>query len=241
MNSNAPTRSLENRVALVTHGTGEQGQEITRALEQEGAHVVPLDAVADDARATHIEWIERAIAPFGRLDILVTTHIVPPGAPAETLTLSRFKQDIAANLGAVFFWCQAAARQMRKQSPGGGCIINISSVGGVLALPGQSAFCAAMAGVNEITQVLATEWQPYGIRVVSVGAGLSRDMIESRTLPTILPDGITAGHRRAPEHFLTSNADVARVVAFLASDAARHINGTTVYCDGGWLADGYWE
>ena len=122
----------------------------------------------------------RAITPHGRLDVLVTVPIVPPATPAETLPLARFHQDIATNLGDVFFWSQAAAEQMSKQMPAGGCIINISSVGGVLGLPGKSAFSAAMAGVDAMTQTLATEWHPLGIRVVGVGAGLVPELHRER-------------------------------------------------------------
>lgn len=232
---------LQDRIALVTHATSEHGRVITIALKQAGARVVSPDEKMGTAGASPSEMLERAVAPFGRLDILVNTHIISPGVPAETLPVRQFKQDIETNLGSVFFWCQAVAQQMREQRPGGGCIINISSVGGVVALPGQSAFCAAMAGVNAMTKVLATEWHPYGIRVVTVGAGLSSEAAERQTLPTVLPDGKTAGHRRLPGHTLTSDSELASVVTYLASAAAKHINGTTVYVDGGWLADGYWE
>jgi NAD(P)-dependent dehydrogenase (short-subunit alcohol dehydrogenase family) len=232
--------SLQDRVALVTHETGEQGKTIAVALAQAGARVLSL-ADTDDAGLTPSQRIRRAVGTDGRLDILVTTHVLYPATLAEALSLSRFKQDITTNLGDVFFWCQAAAERMRSQTPAGGCIINISSVGGVRALPGQSGFCAAMAGVDAISQTLATEWHPFGIRVVCVGAGLSPELAGDGTLQTVLPNGVTPGHRRIPEQTRTTAADIARVVTFLASDAGQHINGTTVYTDGGWLADGYWE
>lgn len=231
--------ALQDRVALVTHETSAQGRAIAAALAQAGARVLSLANA--DALSTPAHQLQHAIAAVGRLDILVTTHIVPPPAPAESLALSRFTQDLKTNLGDVFFWCQAAAEQMRAQTPVGGCIINITSVGGVLALAGQSAFCAAMAGVDAITQSLATEWHPYGVRVVCVGAGLTAELADDGTLQTVLPDGVTSGHYRIPPQTRTSEYDIARVVTWLASEAGRHINGTTVYTDGGWLADGYWE
>ncbi len=241
MNGGPPRRALENRSALVTRRSSELGQEIALALEQAGARVVPLDDAAEAHGTAPGELVAGALGASGRLDILVTVPALLPPTPAELLAVAQFKQDVAMNLGAVFFWCQAAAERMRRQEPAGGCIINVSSVGGVLALPGQSAFCAAMAGVIAMTQVLATEWQPYGVRVVGVGAGISRELAAGGTLDLLLPDGITPSHHRAPEHTVIPAAEVARVVAFLASDAARSINGTTVFADGGWLADGYWE
>lgn len=230
---------LQDRVAVVTHSATDSGRAIYVALQAAGARVLTDDGGAPKARPAAL--IERAVAQWNRVDILVNAHVVTPSAPAETLDVQAFKHDVAANLDAIFFACQAAAQQMSSQSPMGGFIINVSSVGGVVALPGHAAFCAAMAGVNAITKVLAVEWQAYGIRVVSVGAGLEREMIESLQVHPTLPDGRTPAHHRAPAHTLTLASDVADAVVYLASDAARHINGTTVYVDGGWLADGYWE
>ncbi len=238
--------SLDRRVALVTHGESELGQAIAQALTQAGARVISLarnDRVLADSPSRENPFhalLASAIAPLGRLDILVTIPVLVPAVPAELGTVKQFQADVSANLSEVFFWCQAAAKQMSAQVPYGGCIITVSSVGGVVALPGQAAFSASMAGVQAITEVLATEWHSQGVRVVSVGAGLSEELA-AQVLPTMLPDGETPGHRRLPQQTITSPADVANVVTFVASDAGKHINGTTVYTDGGWLADGYWE
>lgn len=229
--------TLQNRVAIVTHGASELGRGISAALADAGALVVsaePLDGHADDL-------IQRAVATHGRIDIMVNTHVVTPSMPAETMPLAMFMHGIATNLDAIFFGCQSAARQMVKQAPQGGRIVNVTSVGGVVALPGQAAFCAAMAGVNAITKVLATEWDAHGLRVVGVGAGLSAAQLATLSVHPTLPDGETLSHRRIPSHTLTRSNDVAQAVVYLASDEAQHINGTTLYVDGGWLADGYWE
>ena len=122
-----------------------------------------------------------------------------------------------------------------------GTIINVSSVAGVVALPGHAAFCAAMAGVHATTKILAAEWGARGVRVVGAGAGLSADHAQALHLRPPLPDGSTPSHRRIPPGTLTTAADVAQLVVYLAGDDARHVHGTTVYVDGGWLADGYWE
>ena len=227
--------TLRNKVAMVMREDGKHGKAIAIALQEAGALVAegvsemkPRDAVGN------------TISKFGHLDILVTTPIVPQAAAAESISTEQFKQNIELNLGEVFFWCQAAAEQMSLQNPVGGTIINVSSVNGVVALPGQVAFCAAMAGVNAMTKTLGTEWQELGIRVLGLGAGLGRDALETMTLETLLPDG-TAGHRRLPGNTLTTAYELGQVAAYLASDAARLISGTTVYADGGWLADGYWQ
>ena len=112
--------------------------------------------------------------------------------------------------------------------------MNVTSVAGVVALPGQAAFCASMAAVTAMTKVLASEWARYGIRVAAVGAGLSDDLVTGvRSLP-----GMAS---RVPSGALVTPAAVAEVVRFVLSDRAEGVAGVPVYVDGGWLADGYWE
>ncbi len=255
---------LHGRVAVVTHGAGELGRGICAALAHAGATVVVGDEQAgaaaqvtaelvaaggtacswqtDAARISSIdELIQHAVSAFSRVDIMLNSHSLTSSAPAETMPLEMFTRGIAANLSAMFFGCQYAARQMLKQSPSGGTIINITSVGGVVALPGQAAFCSAMAAMNAVTKVLATEWRPQGIRVVALGAGLSQELAATLDVHPVLPNGETTSHRRIPRHALTSASDVGQAVVYLASEEAQHITGTTLVVDGGWLADGYWE
>ena len=240
-------RTLLGRVAVVTQGASEVGRAIRDALERAGALVAGDDASPDHsqdtaAHAAHIDaLLERVAATHGRIDIMVNTSVTLPAMAAETLPLEQFMQGITLNLNAIFFGCQSAARQMLRQSPAGGTIINISSVAGVVALPGHAAFSSAMAGVQAMTKILATEWGRQGVRVVGVGAGLSAELAQTLTVRPPLPGSDTLSHRRIPPHTLTRPFDVGQVVAYLAGDDARHITGTTVYVDGGWLADGYWE
>jgi NAD(P)-dependent dehydrogenase (short-subunit alcohol dehydrogenase family) len=239
--------TLAHRVAVVTHGASEMGRGICAALESAGALVVCDDESPDSAEGTAARvsrvdaLLERAVTAHGRLDIMVNTSVVTPAMPAEALPLEEFMQGIWLNLNVIFFACQSAARQMLRQSLAGGTIINITSVAGVVALPGHAAFCSAMGGVQALTKILATEWGPQGVRVVGVGAGLSAALAETLSLRPPLPGSDTLSHRRIPPGALTASSDVGQLVAYLASDAARHIAGTTVYVDGGWLADGYWE
>ena len=101
--------------------------------------------------------------------------------------------------------------------------------------------CAAMAGVQAMTKILATEWGTRGIRVVGVGAGLSAELMQMLDVHPPLPQSDTLSHRRMPPGAVTTALDVGELVVSLAAADARHIHGTTVYTDGGWLADGYWE
>ncbi len=84
------------------------------------------------------------------------------------------------------------------------------------------------------TRILAAEWGPRGIRVTAVGAGLSTDVLAG-----VLPAGTSA--RRVPERAVVTPEQVAEAVCFLLRDGADGVAGSTLYVDGGWLADGYWE
>ncbi|MSP13695.1 MAG: SDR family oxidoreductase [Chloroflexi bacterium] len=246
---------LDGRVAIITHAASEMGRGICMALGRYGAILAlgdtqpgAADQLAQHLAATGITargWhtpgdgikgsediVGWAIAAYGRLDIMVNMPVIPAGGAAATLAPHDFMQTISANLSAVMFGSQFAAQQMKNQ--GAGCIINLTSVAGVVALPGHAAFSSAIAGIHAITKVLATEWAPHGIRVVGLGAGLTPDLLAGVI-------DIPGSHRRIPAQYLVDASSIGAAVAYLASDDARAISGTITYIDGGWLADGYWE
>jgi len=112
-----------------------------------------------------------------------------------------------------------------------GAIVNIASVGSVVALPRLVAYCASKAGIAEMTRVLAVEWAPYNVRVNAVG-------------PSFIETDLTAGLRKnrslyesivgqTPMGRLGKPEEVASVAVFLASDAASYITGQTIFVDGG--------
>ena len=232
---NSEIFNLKNKVAIIFREEEKFGEAIASAFIDAGALISNIEHSTNPRDA-----VLNTVSDHGHLDILVTTPTFVKAEPAEGISTEKFKKNIDLNLGDIFFWCQAAAEQMSIQEPGGGTIINVSSVSGVVGLAGQAAFCSAMAGVNAITKTLATEWKEYGIRVLSLGAGLGKEIFEIETLEISLPDG-RIGHRRLPENTLNKTYELAQIVTFLASDASQLINGTTVYADSGWLADGYWE
>lgn len=255
-------QSLAGRVAIVTHAASELGRGICQMLGRAGARLALGDPGPGAAARLAAElrtqglvahgWptgltdldsltavVHHAVTTYGRLDIMVNLSIVTPGGPAETMPFDQFRQGVTANLTATVFGSQAAAQQMIAQgalagAPYKGCIINVTSVAGELAVPGHAAFNAAIAGIQAITKVLATEWRPHGVRVVAIATGPTPALVEGALrLPGVM--------RRLPKHELADGETVGEAVVFLASDAARHINGSTVAVDGGWLADGYWE
>jgi NAD(P)-dependent dehydrogenase (short-subunit alcohol dehydrogenase family) len=255
---------LAGRVAVVTRAASDIAEGIVRALVRSGASV-GLGAAGDGHASSYVdemmsagravrawtldaarpegatELLSEAVRAFGRVDIMVNTTVLTAPAPAETMPLAAFTAAVHLNLDAMFFGCQAAARQMLAQDPPGGTIINLTSAAGVVAIPGYTAFCAAMAGITEVTKVLATEWGPMGIRVAGLGTGLTAELAAALPVHPKLPDGVRLSHRRLPLSALASQDDLGDALIYLASDGARHVAGTTLYVDGGWLADGYWE
>jgi 3-oxoacyl-[acyl-carrier protein] reductase len=245
-------------VAIVTGSSSGIGRAIAAALLARGARVVVTSRSLERARAAAVELGEGAVgvqceltepdAPaalvdavvgeHGRLDVLVNN--AGRGQVADSLTLGAedWQRIIDLDLTAPFRCAQAAARPML--ATGRGVIVNVSSLLGHVGLPRRAAYAAAKHGLEGLTKVLAVEWAARGLRVVSVSpAYVATELLEgtSRAGGFTLDD--VAG--RTPMRRLASPEEVARAVAFVASDEASFVTGSSVLVDGGWLADGGWE
>jgi NAD(P)-dependent dehydrogenase (short-subunit alcohol dehydrogenase family) len=122
---------------------------------------------------------------------------------------------------------------------GRGVIINVGSVFGRLGMPQRAAYCAAKHGLQGVTKALAAEWAPQGVRVLQVDpAFVGTDFIlESMKRGGFGPADI---ERRTPLSRMAHPDEVAKVVAFLASDEAAYMTGSSVLVDGGWTSYGGW-
>ena len=133
------------------------------------------------------------------------------------------------NLKSAFFATQIVSKEMIKQKSGGR-IINISSVHEDWPMPGNIAYCVSKGGMRMLTRTAALELAKYGILIVNVGPGAVATPINVSTMsdPTLMQKldvAIPLGRMANPE-------EIASVVAFLASDQASYITGTTVFVDG---------
>jgi NAD(P)-dependent dehydrogenase (short-subunit alcohol dehydrogenase family) len=251
-----PSFELTGQVALVTGAARGLGRAMSLALAHAGAHVaLGLRDVntADDLqreieamgrRASRLQMdmsrpeqiaaaIGKAVDSFGRLDILVNNAGVGPENPAEDVLEKDFDRTVAVNLKGTFFASQAAGKVMIRQKRG--CIINLSSQAGFVALPTESVYCMTKAAISHLTKCLAIEWGKYNITVNAVAPTFIRTPGTEPALahPEFRADVI---ERIAGLHRVGEPRDVVGAVIFLASPAASLITGHTLLIDGGWTA-----
>jgi NAD(P)-dependent dehydrogenase (short-subunit alcohol dehydrogenase family) len=152
----------------------------------EQVRTAPLD-VADEAAATAA--VQVAVEAFGRLDVVVNNAGYGDIAPFEQLSSARFKAVVDTNFYGVVYVTRAALPIMRKQRSG--TILQISSVGGRLALPGSAAYHAAKWAVGGFTEALAQEVAPFGVKVCALEPGGMRTNWGTRATqdtPDLLPE-----------------------------------------------------
>jgi NAD(P)-dependent dehydrogenase (short-subunit alcohol dehydrogenase family) len=254
--SGFPSFDLGGRVALVTGAARGLGNAIAQALAHAGADVAlglrDVSTGTELARTieslgrralplqmdmTHLDQIfaavEQTVARLGRIDILVNNAGLAPENPAEAVREADFDLTLAVNLKGTFFASQAAGRAMIRQ--GGGCIINLGSQAGFVALPGESVYCMTKAAISHLTKCLAVEWGRHGITVNAVAPTFIATPGTEECLrdPAFRADVV---ERIAALHRIGQPMDVAGVVVFLASPAASLITGDTILVDGGWTA-----
>ena len=235
---------LDGRTALVTGASRGIGAAIARALDAAGARVAlaarsrdGLEAVAgglaNDPVVLMTDLVDAgapttlaagAVAALGRVDILVNNAAIAHRAPTAGLTAEVVDAQYAVNVRAPLLLIAALLPDVRS-------IVNLSSVSAVVGTPNRAAYAATKGAIDAATRSLAMELGPAGIRVNSVapGAVVTDLWASNRAVPGVIEqvEAQTALRRWAtPE-------DIADVVVFLASDAARFVTGETLCADGG--------
>jgi NAD(P)-dependent dehydrogenase (short-subunit alcohol dehydrogenase family) len=174
--------------------------------------------------------VEAALAALPAVpDLLVNNAGIVRYGPLLTLSHEDWQETVSVNLTGTFIAARAVARRMAER--GSGAIVNISSVNGVAAAPNAGAYSATKAGIVMLTEHMALEWAPLGIRVNAVAPGL----IHAGMSSAIFADEEVRRLResRVPLGRLGLAEDVSATVLFLASERAAYITGQVVAVDGG--------
>ena len=208
------------------------GGELAREIEAIGRRVLPLQM-----DMTQLDQISRAINDtaehFGRLEVLVNNAGLSSENLADIVSEEFLDLTLGVNLKGTFFATQAAGRAMIRQKRG--CIINMSSQAGFVALPTESVYCMTKAAIAHLTKCLAVEWGKYNIRVNAVAPTFIRTPgTESALADPAFRSNVV--ERIAALHRIGEPMEVAGAVVFLASPAASLITGQTLLIDGGWTA-----
>lgn len=243
---------LTGKVAVVTGASKGIGAGIAKALAKDGAAVVVnyasskegaetvVDAIkASGGRAIAVRGnvsvaaeaqalIDAAVSQFGRLDVLVNNSGVWDAGPVELFTEDQYRRLFDTNVLGVLLTTQAAIKHLQE----GGSVINISSSITTLRSPGTSLYTATKAAVNAISDVLVKELAPRKIRVNVVSPGFV--VTEGTKTAGIAGSEMEAGIvSQTPLGRAGEPDDIARVVAFLASDDARFVTGENILASGG--------
>lgn len=183
---------------------------------------------ADVSKLDEVKAMMRDVSKtYGQIDVLVNNAGIVRDEYLLMLNPETLDKCFDLNVKGYFYCAQQAVLKMfRKKS---GVVINMSSVSGILALAGQSVYSATKGAVNSLTQTMAKELAPYGIRVNAVAPGF----IETEMLNALSDEKKQEYLNAIPMHRLGTVEDVANVVSMLASDAASYITGQIITVDGG--------
>ncbi|MBU6269505.1 MAG: SDR family oxidoreductase [Sphingomonadales bacterium] len=240
-----PLGSLDfnGRVAIVTGGTRGLGRVVATRLAERGCAVAVCGRNAPESLPEGVEFhaadirdaqqakafVAGVAARHGRLDYLVNNAGGSPQADAATASARFFDSILQLNLHAAMYMAQAAHAPM--VASGGGSIVNIASVSGIRPSPGTAAYGAAKAGLLNLTQSLAQEWGPAGIRVNAIIAGLMQT--ETAGLTYGDAGAQAAVGRSMPLQRMGTGDDLAGAVLWLCSDLAAWVSGARINVDGG--------
>jgi 3-oxoacyl-[acyl-carrier protein] reductase len=182
-----------------------------------------------------VEMVKKTTEKWGRIDVLVNNAAIAQFKPFLEMTEEEWDRTMEINLKGYFLCAQAVAKEMVKQKSG--VIINIASIAmgqTGIGFPTLVHYVASKGGVVAMTEALALELAPYGIRVNSVSPGIiDTPMVDQVRADKKTLEGILM---RVPMRRMGKPEEVSNLVLFLASDASSYMTGSNVVIDGGWLA-----
>ena len=222
------------RAGADVFGVGLAADELTGLGDELSALGVRFGYAVGDLRdlAVCARVCREAEAFLGDIDVLVNNAGVALTAPVEEVTEADWDATLDTNVKAAFFLTQAIGRGMVAR--GRGRIISIASQAATVGLPEHAAYCASKAAIVAMTRVLAIEWGPRGVTANAVAPTVILTPLGERVWGD--PEKSRPMIAKIPLRRFGQPAEVAGVVAFLASDLASLINGEVVAVDGGYTA-----
>jgi 3-hydroxybutyrate dehydrogenase len=258
---------LKGKTALVTGSTSGIGLGIARVLAQHGASIVlngfgeraDIERIATETAERHsvqvvhdganvaqpdqvTAMIERCVARFGGIDVLVNNAGVQHTAPVEEFPPEQWERILAINLSSAFHAIRAALPHMRRA--GFGRIVNIASAHGLVASATKAAYVAAKHGLIGLTKVVALETARTPVTCNAICPGwVLTPLVQRQIDDTAARDAVSADEARRrllaekqPSLEFATPEQVGGVAAFLCSAAADQIRGAAISVDGGWTA-----
>lgn len=254
---------LKGQTALVTGANSGIGEGITRAMAATGANVVINYVTGEEAAFALVKNIadtggkaiavkadvskedqvlalfKKTIETFGTIDILVSNAGLQRDSAFIDMTLQQWQTVMNVNLTGAFLCAREAAREfirrgvVPERSCAAGKIIFISSVHEVIPWAGHANYASSKGGIMLLMKSIAQELAPYKIRVNSIGPGAIKTDINRHAWET--PEAEVSLLKLIPYNRAGVTDDIGRVAAWLASDQADYITGTTIFADGGML------
>ena len=234
------------RVAVVTGGTRGIGEEISRALKKQGRTVAANYAGNDEAAKAFTaetgipaykfdvssfdackEAIGRIVADLGPIEILVNNAGITRDTTIAKMTREMWDAVVDTNLGSCFNLCRLTFDGMRERKFGR--VVNIGSLNGQAGQYGQVNYASAKSGIHGFTKALAQEGARFGITVNAVAPGY----VDTEMVRAVPPEVLQKIVARIPVGRIGHATDIARGVAFLTSDDADFITGSTLSINGG--------
>lgn len=238
-----------NKTVIVTGAASGIGRGVAERFASEGANVVLCDI--DDPRLEQVAatlppdrtlarrcdvsdyaqvqaLVDAAVQRFGGLDVMVNNAGIAPEGSVEDVSIDDWQRTLSTDLTGVFHGCRAAMPHLLQSQ---GCIVNTASVSGLRADWNTAAYNAAKGGVVNLTRAIALDYGGRGVRCNAVcpsltRTGMTEDMLKDEKLVGEFMERMPLGRVAEP-------ADIAGVVAFLASMDARFVNGVNLPVDGG--------